>query len=495
MTRHLAFDLGAESGRAIVGHIHDGKLCLEEIHRFKTGAISVNNTLRCDILRYFAEIVKALKIYAKKYGTQLDSIGVDTWGCDFGLLDKNGKLIGNPYSYRDSRVLGMDKEIDEILGNERLYELTGIQMLPINTLNQIAGMRKLDDPTLDIAKDMLYMGDLLQYFLCGAIGTEYTTLSISQLYNNNTNDWDNEIFERFNIPNDVRTKIVYAGDVLGTLTPGLQKETGLGAIKIVTPAVHDTASAAVAIPAKTGEDWAYLSSGTWSMVGLENDSPIINKTTYEMNISNSGGVLGKSLFLKNVMGLWIIQNCKNEWNKTNPDLGYSEIVKKAQKAKPFYGYIEPDDLCFFAPDNMQEEICGYLNRTGQKEVEKDDIAQISRIVYESLALKYKFVFDKITKAADKDCNHLYILGGGSKNKMLNQFTANALGIDVMTGPIEATAIGNVMLQAYGLGLYKDLDEMRAVIANSFSSEKYTPEDVECWEKAYQEFLSITGLRN
>jgi rhamnulokinase len=488
--RHLAFDLGAESGRAIVGEINNGKLQLSEIHRFATQGIRVNGSLHWDVYRLFGELKTGIQIYVKKYGPELSTIGVDTWGVDFGLLDRRGKLVGIPYHYRDERNEGTDEIIEKKMGHKKVYDLTGIQFLYINTLNQLISMKRDKDPALEIAVDMLFMGDLLHYFLSGKICAEYTLATISQLYNTTVRKWSDEIFSAFDIPKTLQTKIVQAGDKIGNIRADLAKEVGLSsATVIVAPGVHDTASAFAAIPAN-GKNWAAISSGTWSITGLEIERPITTQECYKMNISNSGGVLDKTLFLKNVMGLWIIQQCKKAWNKTEPELDYPEIVIRAQNAKPFAGMIDPDDSVFLNPEDAPKAVKEYLDATRQPLVDPGDVGQIARIVFESLAFKYRYVFERLAKATGKKIEVLHITGGGCKNEMLNQFTANTMGVKLKAGPSEATAAGNILMQAYGVGEIVSLAELREVVRNSFEIKTYQPSDLEIWESQYQRFLQV-----
>jgi rhamnulokinase len=493
--RFLAFDLGAESGRAVVGEIKDDRLTLTEIHRFPTGGTKINNHLQWNILGFYTHLIEGLKNYVSKYGGKLDGIGIDTWGVDFGLLDKNGGLLSNPYTYRDSRTEGASSIIDKKLGNKELYYLTGIQLLPFNTVNQLVSMVENKDPILDITENILFIGDLLNYFLTGVKTTEYTVASISQLYNTVTREWEPKIYKALGIPERISAKVIKAGDLVGTLNGALAGELGLGEVQVIAPAVHDTASAAVSVPAGKEEEWAFLSSGTWSIVGFELDKPIINDKSYEMNISNSGGALDKTLYLKNVMGLWIIQCCKRMWNKTNPNLSYPEIENMATEAKPFAAFIDPDDLIFLNPADAVEAVKEYCRRTKQLEVDKNDIGVVGRIIFESLALKYRYVLEKLMDATGRKADVLYITGGGSKNRLLNQFTANALGRKVNAGPVEATAIGNIMMQAVGSGLYYSLNEIRKIIRNSFDIEQYMPLDTEKWNIAYESFKEIIERRD
>lgn len=485
--RYLAFDLGAESGRAILGIIKDDSLTLKEIHRFQTGGIRINNHYYWNIVGFYAHIIEGLKKYVSEYGSKLDGIGVDTWGVDFGLLDKSGNLLGNPYTYRDSRTEGTAAIINASIGNDTLYKRTGIQLLPFNTVNQLVSMVKWQDQTLDIAENLLFIGDLLNYFLTGRVVSEFTAASISQLFNNTLEDWDSTIFEALGIPKRIAPHIIKAGDVIGKLNKDVANEVGLNEVSVIAPAVHDTASAAVAVPCVDDES-AFLSSGTWSVVGVEIDKPIIDDKGMEMNISNSGGALNKTLYLKNVMGLWLIQCCKKVWNKTYPELTYQEIEKRASEAKPFVAFIDPDNGAFLNPVDMCEAIVHECRRTNQAIVDKNDIGTISRIIFESLALKYRYVLEKIEKATGKNVNVLHIIGGGSKNLLLNMFTANALGKQVTAGPIEATAIGNVLIQSVGDGLYDSLEQIRQVVRNSFEIDEFEPE--EDWNTEYLKFEKI-----
>ncbi len=380
--------------------------------------------------------------------------------------------------------------MEEKFGKMRLYRHHGIQFLDFNTLNQII-YEKLKDPSyLDDVTDMMFIGDSLHYLLGAPAVCEYSTASISQMVNTSTRQWDDEIFDAFDLSQSLQTKIVFAGDCIGTLADHIADSVGLArGVKIITPAVHDTASASVAVPAE-GENWASISSGTWSLASMELDNPVNNQLSYEMNISNSAGVLGKSLFLKNIMGLWIIQQCKYRWEENIPGLSYNKIVELAQQATPFLAWIDPDDQRFFQPGDMPARICDYLKQTGQAEVSVDDIGQIARIVYESLSMKYRYIFARITQTCGKTIDVLHITGGGSNNKMLNQFTANAMGIEVVAGPSECSAMGNILMQAYGCKAATDLSHIRQIVRNSVELDHYFPENSAAWNVAYSAFLAI-----
>jgi rhamnulokinase len=488
MKRYFSVDLGAESGRCIVGTLEKGKLVMDELHRFPTQSVLFDGSLRWNIYRFYEEILTGLRKYAAKYGKKLYSIGVDTWGCDYGLFDAENRLLDLPYSYRDSRVRGSLKKI--LPQREWLYEKTGIQFLEFNTLNQL--IREYENPKSRVkqAERFLFMGDSLHLLLGASPVCEYTTASISMMVDTKEKKWDRDILDRFGIPAGICPKICFAGEVIGVLRNDIADDTGVNrGVKIITPAVHDTASAALAIPA-SGDDFAYISSGTWSIFGTELDEPVLDETARDLNISNSGGALGKSLFLKNVMGLWILQQSKRRWNRTDPDLDYAAIMNLAEKAPSFSAFIDPDAEDFFNPGDMPGTIRAYLKKTGQAEIDPDDTGRISRIIYESLALKYRNVLERIQKTAHKKINVIHVVGGGSKDHLLNTFIASATGLPVKAGPSEGTTMGNLLLQAYGGGDLSSIGGIREVIATSAETSGFEPTGTDGWEKAYRQFKDL-----
>ncbi len=487
MSKHFAVDLGAESGRCVAGILENGVMKLEELCRFPTRGLAICGELHWNIYLFYQKIIEGLRAYQSKFGSELDSIGIDSWALDYALLDENGRLMGLPFSYRDDRTLGTGELLEERMGKRKIYELSGTQFLECNTLNQFVGAQRSGDKSHERAKDILFIADALHYMLGAELSTEYTVASITQMVDIHKRAWSAEVAETFCLPL-FETKISFAGDKIGCLRDDIADEVGLRrGIDLVAPAVHDTASAVVAIPAQ-GKDWAYISSGTWSLAGIEIPAPIINDKSFAMNASNSGGILGQTLFLKNIMGLWIIQQCKAQWNQTNPELGYEDIVEMAKRAEPFAAFIDPDDPTFFHPSDMPRAVCDFIARTGQNEVAVDDVATLSRIVYESLALKYRVVFDKIAEVSGKQIRTLHIIGGGSKNALLNQFSANALGVKVLAGPSEGTAMGNLLVQAYGKGWIRDIDEMRGIVKASSELQDYEPQDRDAWEQARERFV-------
>jgi rhamnulokinase len=490
MKRYFAVDLGAESGRCIAGCLENGTLITDELHRFPTQYFLCEGTLRWNIYRFYEEICTGLRSYAAKYGPELCSIGVDTWGCDYALFDADNRLLDLPYAYRDSRVQG---SLEHILPyREWLYGKTGIQFLEFNTLNQL--IREYENPgnRVNQAARFLFIGDALHLLLGARPVCEYTTASISMMIDTGAKQWDGEIVTRFGIPAGICPEICFAGDVIGVLRDDIADSAGLKrGVQIIAPAVHDTASAALAIPAR-GSNFAFISSGTWSIFGTELGEPVLDRTACELNMSNSGGALGKSLFLKNVMGLWILQQCKRQWNKTNPGLDYQTIMTMAETAKPFFAVLDPDAPDFFNPENMCEAICAYLKKTGQPGPSPCDAGQISRIVYESLALKYRNVLERIQKAAHKTVDTIHVVGGGSKDRLLNSFIASAAALPVQAGPPEGTAMGNLLLQAYGSGDLSSIDEIRGVVAASTEVSGYAPAEVTRWEDAYRRFTNLAS---
>jgi len=488
--KHIAFDIGAESGRAIVGEISDGKLQMKEIHRFPTPSVQINGSFRWDIHELFAEIKNGLKIYSQLYGDATCSMGVDTWGIDYGLFERNGELCDIPYHYRDKRTEGTTKIISEELGLDRLYELTGIQQMEINTLNQLIAAKRDRDPVLENAERLLFIGDILHNFLCGSIKSEYSIATTSNLFSTISDSWCDEVIAAFEFNKSMMPEVIPSGSLLGTIKHDLAQEVGLSRKCIViAPAVHDTASAATAIPSQE-ENVAFISSGTWSLVGLELNDAVANEKAKANNIANYGSSFGKKIFIKNVMGLWLIQQARRHWLKKRPDLSYGEIVELAKEAKPFYGMIDPNNAAFLNPENMPLEISSYLTKSGQNTVEPDDIGQVARIIFESLSLAYRRMFAMLTDASGFDLTQINMIGGGIQNKMLTQYTANALGVKVFAGPIEATAVGNILLQAFGTGEIASLSALRQVVADTFEPEFYLPENTKEWDEMYRRFLSI-----
>ncbi len=486
----LGFDFGASSGRAMLGTLSGGRLEIREIHRFSNDPVTLCGRFVWDVPRLFYEMKQAL-LKISHMDVKVDAIGIDTWGVDYGLLDKNGRLLGLPVHYRDERTDGMREKVREVIPDAELFARTGLAYNSFNTLYQLYAMRQEGDPTLDMAHDLLFMPDLLAWLLTGEKGTEYTIASTSQLLNPYTRDWDKELLEKLDIPTAMLGEVKLPGTVRGTLLPDIARECGVGQIPVIAVGGHDTASAVAAVPARDS-DFAYISSGTWSLLGVEIPGPKCEEGVMNANYTNEGGVNGSIRLLKNIMGLWIIQECKREWDRRSDAVDFAGLVELAVKAPAFKAMIDVDDQCFMAPGDMPARIQEYCRKTGQ------DVPQgrgeISRVVYESLALKYRWAIERLEQdILKKPIKSLNIVGGGSKNILLNKFTAEAIKRPVITGPSEGTVIGNLLMQAIALGGIEDIWALRKVVEASFPTDTYLPEtDGAAWDAAYARYTKLFG---
>lgn len=485
----LAFDFGASSGRAILGIFDGNKLITEELHRFSNDPVNVRGNFYWDILRLFHEIKQGIIKCVNVGHKDIDSIGIDTWGVDYGLLDERGNLLGNPYHYRDTRTDGIMEEVFKIIPKGELYQKTGIQFMKFNTIFQLYST-KLNTPSmLDQAKTLLFIPDLLNYFLTGVKVTEYSIASTSQLLDPQTRTWSDEILDKLELPRQMLTDIVPSGTIIGKLSKTLAQELGIGEVNVVASASHDTASAVTAVPA-ANRDYVYISSGTWSLMGVEADEPIINEMSSQLAFTNEGGVSNKIRFLKNIMGLWLVQECKRQWNKEGDNCSFAELEKLAREAKPFVSFVDPDDDAFMTPGNMPEKIRAFCKKTNQPVPESK--GEVIRCVLQSLALKYRKTVESLEQILGKELPVVHMVGGGIKDTLLCQFTANATGRKVIAGPVEATSIGNLMTQAMALGKINSLQEIRQVVKNSVATTEYLPENIEQWNQAYDRFCSFCG---
>lgn len=487
MLNMLAFDYGASSGRAMAG-IYDGKtLKLEELHRFSNEPVMINGSLNWDILRLYYEMKQGIGKCLKSRYSAISSIGIDTWGVDFGLLDASGKLLGNPYHYRDANTEGILDEAFKIVPSEEIYRQTGIQFLEFNSLFQLLSMKLKYVSILEKAETLLFTPDLMRYFLTGEKSTEYTIASTSQMLDASKGDWALDLLKRFGIPTNILTQIVNAGTVAGKLSERVAGELGTGRIPVVATGEHDTASAVVSVPAIEGK-YAYLSSGTWSLLGVEVPSPVINDASFKLNYTNEGGFDRKTRLLKNIMGLWIYQECKREWDKSEEAVSFDDLEAGAAGSVPFAALIDPDDISFMRPGHMTAKIRDNCLKTGQKPPETKPA--VVRCILESLALKYRMALDGLEGILGYKLPVLHIVGGGCKNALLSQFTANAIGRPVITGPIEATATGNLIAQLIALGEVGSLKEGRELVRRSFPVVEYAPVDTAAWDDAYAKFLNL-----
>lgn len=477
----LAIDLGASNGRAILGILEDKKLTLQEVHRFSNDPVMVNGNLYWDILRLFHEIKQGVLNCVRLGHRDIHSIAVDTWGVDFGLLDGKGNLLGNPYHYRDKRTGGMMEKLQELISKEELYNTTGIEFMWFNTILQLYSMKRENSTLLNEAKTLLLTPDLLNYFLSGVKTSEYSIASTTQLLDAYAKCWSDKIIDKLDIPRGIFTDIIPSGTIIGELTDELSKELGIQNLKVIAVAGHDTQSAIAAVPTED-EDFAYISCGTWSLMGFESNQPIINEKSMNLSVTNEGGVGGKITVLKNIMGLWLIQECKRHWDNEGQGCTFAELDEKVIHAKPFISFVDPDDISFIAPGNMPERIREYCRKTGQPVPETK--GEVVRCITQSLALKYRMTLEKLEDLLGRKLPVIHMVGGGIKDKLLCRFTAEATGRSVIAGPIEASSIGNILVQAMALGKVKDLKEIRSIVKTSFPIVTYTPTEKELWDKAY-----------
>ncbi len=468
----LACDLGASNGRTILAKFDGKKLELEVTHKFSNGGECVNGNLYWNILGLYSEIKTGLKKAVKISDSSIVSMGIDSWGVDYGLLDADGNLISVPYHYRDSRTNNIEEEVFVKISKERVYQETGIQFMRLNTIYQLYADIKQRPWVLDNAKSLLFIPDLLNYFLTGKQFNELTIASTSQLFNPVNNQWSTEIFNSLSLPLNIMQEIIHPGNKVGNLLEDIKKECAMSNdISVIAVGSHDTASAVAATPLLDDKS-IYISSGTWSLLGIELDNPIINQKSLKENFTNELGVENKVRFLKNITGLWLIQECKRIWNRDGKDLSYSDISRAASEAEAFKYRLDPDDPLFLAPDNMPETIKKYCHKTDQAVPET--VGEIARGIYESLAFSYKSVIDGLEQLVNKKIETINMVGGGIQAEILCQYTANITGCTVLTGPIEATAIGNILTQLIALGEIDNLEEGREIVRNSIELKEYKP---------------------
>ena len=482
MKRVLAFDFGASSGRAIIGALDGGKITLTEVHRFTNDPVRVNGTLYWDTLRLFYEIKQGI-IKAKLAGG-FDSIGIDTWGVDFGLIDEHGCLLENPIHYRDSRTKGMIEELFKALPREEVYGITGIQFMELNTVYQLLSLKKQRPHILDRADKLLFTPDLFSYLLTGEKVTEYSIATTSQLVDVHTHDWSDKILDAIGVDRGLFAPMVPSGTVVAELSEDICEECGVSPVPVIAVCGHDTQSAITAVPCPEG-DFAFISSGTWSLFGTEIPEPIVNEKTLEINITNEGGYGDTTGFLKNIVGLWLIQESRRHWLRHGREYSYADLEKLALEAEPFAHFIDPDYGEFGRMGNIPQRIRDYCKaKTGR---EPSDTGTVVRCIYESLAMKYRMTFEKIKACTGRDYSEIHVIGGGVKDGLLCQMTANACGVPVLAGPTEATVLGNIAVQLISQGCIRDVTEARKIIANSENIKVYNPENTEAWDKAYKQF--------
>jgi rhamnulokinase len=483
----LAFDLGAESGRAMLGRFDGARLALSEIRRFANVPVALPDGLHWDVLRLWAEIKQGMALAARDYGAGLAGLGLDTWGVDFALLDGKGGLVANPHHYRDSRTDGMIEEAFRRVPRAEIFEQTGIQVMPINSLYQLLSMVVGRSPALEVARTFLTIPDLFNYWLTGRAVCEFSNATTTQCYDPRRRDWARPLLDRLGIPTAIFPAIVPSGTILDRLLPSVAEETGLGDMPVVAPACHDTGSAVAAVPA-AGPGFAWISSGTWSVMGAELPAPVIDAQSLAFNITNEGGVGGTFRFCKNVMGLWLVQECRRTWVHQGEEYSYDDLAHMAAQAGPFQAVVDPDYGEFLKPGDMPARVRAYCRATGQAAPESK--GALIRCLLEGIALKYRWVLERLEEILGRRLDPIHIVGGGTRNRLLSQFTADATGRRVVTGPAEATAAGNVVVQAMALGHVASLDEGRALVRDSFDVATFEPGDRSGWEEAYARLLAL-----
>lgn len=488
----LGVDLGAESGRVMAGLFDGSKITLEELHRFPNGPVSIGGTLRWDVLRLWAEIKKGLSAAAQRYSNEIVSVGVDTWGVDYVLLSKSSEILTQPYHYRDARTSGMLDYAFSKVSRADIFAQTGLQFMELNTLYQLLAFQRSHPDMLSAAGGILLMPDFFNWCLSGSKVCEFTEATTSQCLNPLEKTWAYDMLDKFGLPTDIFPDVVPPGSELGTLLPGVAGETGLSRINVVAPATHDTGSAVAAVPtANTGKaNWAYISSGTWSLAGVEVQEAILSPATLEMNFTNEGGVDGTYRLLKNIMGLWLVQQCRRAFEKRGKTLSYDELAKMAEAAPAFRSLVNPDDQRFLNPPDMTVAMQDYCRETGQPVPETE--GQFARCALESLALKYDQVMQSIKKLTGTEVEVIHIVGGGCQNRLLNQLTANACGKPVLAGPVEATVLGNLLVQARTSGSLTTLRDIRDVVRNSTAMDTFEPQGQSEWSDAKGRFAKLTS---
>jgi rhamnulokinase len=482
----LAFDLGAESGRGVLGHFDGRKLELEVVHRFANTPVRTLDALHWDVLHLYHEMLQTLRICAAQHGG-LDSLGVDTWGVDFALLGRNGTLLGNPRHYRDPHTEGIMDSTFARIPRAELFRATGLQFMRFNTLFQLLALQRDRSPLLDVAETMLMIPDLFHWFFTGLKVVEYTNASTTQMLDPQTRGWAFDLVRRLGLPARILGTIVAPGTVLGPLRASVASETGLTPVPVIAPATHDTGSAIAAVPASAAS-WAYISSGTWSLMGVELPQPLVNDQALAINFTNEGGVNQTVRLLKNIMGLWLVQECRRAWERAHQSYGYEELVRLAAEAPPFVSIINPDDDSFILPPSMPEAIAAYCRKTSQPA--PASVGATVRCALESLALRYRWVLERLEELTGKRLEVIHVVGGGSQNELLCQLTADACNRPVLAGPVEATALGNLLVQAIGLKLLGSLADAREVVRRSFMVRTFEPQRPGDWAEPHGRFVKM-----
>jgi len=484
--RYLALDFGAESGRAVLAHLHSGIITTEEIHRFPNEPVEYAGSRHWDVPRLWLEVRRAL---AKLEEFELSGIGVDAWGVDYALLGEGGELLQNPYHYRDSRTDGVMETVFAKVPRQEIYATTGIQFMQINTLYQLYAAVRGTPGIVNAARQLVTIPDLFHYWLTGTAVCEFTNATTTQLVNPVTRNWAADLMERLGLPARLPARIVEPGTVIGSLLPSIAGTMPLSSAPVIAPATHDTGSAVAAIAARNGV--AFLSSGTWSLLGTELDAPVLTPEALRLNFTNEGGVCGTTRLLKNVMGLWMLQCCRQTWAAQGQTYDYRELMELASREAPFQHLVDPDSPGFLRPSDMPAAIDQFCTTTGQPLPHGP--GAYARTILESLALKYRVVLESLEQLSGTPIHQIRVIGGGSKNRLLNQFTADSTGRQVVAGPAEATALGNVAMQMVATGAASSLAEVRAIIDRSFPTEVFEPGDTARWDEQCERFYQYSEI--
>ncbi len=476
MTSYLSFDLGAESGRAMLGRLSSDRLELQELHRFANTPVRVRNTLYWDILRLWHEIQQGIGIATREAGLKLDGIGIDTWGVDFGLLGADGQLLENPRHYRDGQTAGVMERVFERVPRDDVFARTGLQFMQINTLYQLYAMKLAGSPALCSARQLLNIPDLFNYWLTGVAKSEFTIASTTQFFNPIRMQWESGLLQDLELPGHILCELIPPGTLLGNMLDAPHAP-------VYATAGHDTAAAVAAVPAGERDDWCYISSGTWSLMGLELNAPLISPDCLRLNYTNEVGVGGKIRLLKNIAGLWLLQECRQAWAHEGTHYTYEQLTEMAAGARPFSAFLDPD--VFVEPGGMPRRIARYCRETGQQAPETH--AEFVRAVLESLALRYREALEGLEQLSGRRIEVIHIVGGGARNILLNRFVADCTQRKVLAGPWEATAVGNILVQAMGAGELADLNAIRAVVRESFTPTLVEPGPGREWQRAYARY--------
>jgi rhamnulokinase len=484
----LAFDLGAESGRALLGKLDGGRLTLEEKHRFANPMGRMNGHLHWNLLAQWEELKTGLRKTAAG-GAKIDGIGVDTWGVDFGFIGKNGEVLGQPYMYRDARTDGVMDKVFAKVPREKVFEATGIQFMQLNSLYQLYAMRhEQKSPLLDCADKLLFMPDLFNYLFTRVAKGEFSIATTSQMYDPRKKTWAVDMLRQLDLPTRLLPEIIPSGTIVGALHDDICKECGAAKIPVIAPGCHDTASAVAAVPAGEGDDWCYISSGTWSLMGVELADPIINEKTLKLNYTNEGGVGGTIRFLKNILGLWLVQECRRQWQREGKEFSYTELTKMAADSPALQSFVAPDHGPLASPGDMPKKIADYCKQTGQRVPATP--GEFVRTCLDSLALAYRKTLEGLESVLGRRMKVIHIVGGGTQNELLTQMAADACGRTVIAGPVEATAVGNILVQAMATGDVKSIADLRAIVRNSFDVKRYDPRETSKWDQAYERFKQL-----